>query len=248
VGGSKAGLSTGGIVAIIFGFLALILLVALIVVILQKRAAKRRLGFQLGAEKEGFYPLQDPVAPPASYSWQAPVTPGLAGGDGHSMYDATSIQNSAGYSNSPMIGPATMAPVPDGLRPGVLTDSRGFDVEIPGFEMRSRTVSAAYPEHTYDGPVHELDSTSAAADAASFSLPAPPTSGTDDGDKIFVSQSSPEENTTQIQEIESAKTRLQERRQRLLELHQVDEEEQRLNQQLAALRCGTPSSLVNDAH
>jgi hypothetical protein len=245
-GNRSAGLSTGGVVAIILGLIALILLVALIVVLLQRRWGNKRLGGDHGADKE-WHPLQDPVAPPATtYSWQAPVTPG--GTDVQSIHEASSIQNSVGYNNSPMIGPATMVAIPDGLRPGVRTDSRQLDLEIPGFEMRSHTSSVAYPDpaNGYGGPVHELDSTAAAADTASSPHPGPSTTWTDDGDKIFVSQSNPSENTSQIQEIESAKTRLQERRQRLLELHQVDEEEERLNQQLVALRGGgTPNSLVN---
>jgi hypothetical protein len=137
VGGSRStGLSTGGVVAIIFGLIALILLVALIVVLLQRRANNRR-GGDHAAEKDGFYPLQDPVGPPATYSWQPPVTPGVGGADGQSIHEASSIQNSVGYSNSPMIGPATMLAIPDGLRPGVQTDSRHLDLEIPGFETRS---------------------------------------------------------------------------------------------------------------
>jgi hypothetical protein len=124
-------------------------------------------------------------------------------------------------------------------------------MEIPGFELRSHTPSVAYPERAYSfsGPVHELDSTAAPADTAASSPPGPSANWADDSDKIFVSQSSPGENTSQIQEIESAKTRLQDRRQRLLELHQVDEEEARLNQQLVALRGGgTPNSFTNEAH
>jgi hypothetical protein len=244
----SAGLSAGGVVAIIFGLIALILLVALIVVLLQRRSGHKRLGGDYGADKE-WHPLRDPVAPPATtYSWQAPVTPG--GADVQSIHEAGSIQNSVGYSNSPMIGPATMVAIPDGLRAGVRTDSRQLDLEIPGFEMQSRASSVAYPDRAigYGGPVHELDSTAAVEETASSPQPGPSATGTDDGDKIFVSQSSPSENTSQIQDIESAKTRLQERRQRLLELHQVDEEEARLNQQLAALRGGgTPNSLVNEA-
>jgi hypothetical protein len=244
---SGSGLTTGGVVAIIFGFIALILLVALIVVILQKRAAKKRLGGQLGSEKEGFYPLQDPVGPPAAtYGWQTPITPGFAGADAQSIHDASSIQNSVGYNSSPMVGPATMVAIPDGLRPGVRSDSRSYDMEIPGFEMQSQIASVAYPELASEH-VHELDSTSPVAGTASLP-PGPSAAGTDDSDKIFISQSNPRESISQIQEIESAKTRLQERRQRLLELHQVDEEEQRLNQQLAALRSATPNSFVNDAH
>jgi hypothetical protein len=191
--------------------------------------------------KEGFYPLQsDPVSQPANaFSWQAPMTPELAGDEVQSNHDASSIQNSLGYSNSPAIAEATMAAIPDGLRPGVRTgDSRPHD--IPGFPIQSPNVG--YSEHAteYGGEVHELDSIPGSAS----SPPRPPISWHDDGDKIFVSQSNPTEDPSRIQEIESAKMRLQERRQRLLELHQVDEEEERLNQQLVVLRGGTP----NDAH
>jgi hypothetical protein len=119
---------------------------------------------------------------------------------------------------------------------------------------------ASFPMHEMDatGPIHEIDSSSPVVPTEAQVATAPiqvSAHSANEGDGVSATHITRDEQslgsstvegtsadpdpglaTSRMREIEETKLRLQERRKRLLALQQVDEEEDRLNQELESLK------------
>jgi hypothetical protein len=160
--------------------------------------------------------------------------------------------------------PIVSSELESGMAKDSIVQSRSSRVLAPGAELSS-TISQQAQPHELSGtdsvalqlagspiyeigqtnPLHEMESRSPTSPTETRSAIASMTISSDarieDGNKVFVSQTNPDEcppssdapvgplhvsnqasNIAKIQEIEAARTRLQDRRRRLLELQQVD--------------------------
>ena len=236
----NSGLSAGAKAGIAIGVVAGVALLILIAFLLLRRSRNKRFEAIDESKRESFYPVQnDPVPPPAIMNnWIPPTASTTPATELESNDGSSSIQRSSQNTYSPPVTENRMSPLPNSLRVGVAGDSRQAD--IPDFPTGARNLSKSNIDALSDPgiePIHEMEATPGPMNQAiPGSFPGTSASQDDFSDKVFVSQSGPNDNLSKIQEIEAAKARLQERRKRLVELQYVDEEEEKLNHQLATLR------------